>query len=118
VKKIVTAILAVLLLAPGIATAADRKSAQGPPASSTKALPQKLDLNRVSLEDLVGVPGIGPRMAQAIVDLRMKSGSFKQVEDLLEVTGIKKKKFAAIAGYFEIVPLPAPATTTPAAQPR
>jgi len=118
VKKIVTAILAVLLLAPGIATAADKKSAQAQPASSTKALPQKLDLNRASLEELVGVPGIGPRMAQAIVDLRLKKGSFKQVEDLLEVTGIKKKKFASIAGHLEVVPLPAPATTTTKSQSR
>lgn len=110
-KKIVV-LLAALLLAPGIATAAERKTAQEPPASSTRALQQKLDLNRVSLEELVGVPGIGPRMAQAIVDLRLKKGSFKQIEDLLEVTGIKKKKLAAIAGYLEVRALPAPIATT------
>ena len=75
-KRIVTLILAVLLLSPGIVTAAEKKAAQGTPAVTAAAeLPKKLDLNRVSREELVGVPGIGPRMAQAIVDLRAKKGS-------------------------------------------
>lgn len=117
-KKNVSVLLAILLFAPGIATGAERKAPQDPSVASSKALPQKLDLNRASLEELVGVPGIGPRMAQAIVDLRSKKGAFKQVEDLREVTGIKKKKFASIAGYFEIRTLPAPAVTTPTVAPR
>lgn len=115
-KKIVTVILAVLLFAPGIGTAADRKTVQDPPASTTKAVQQKLDLNRASPEELVGVPGIGPRAAQAIVELRLKKGSFKQIDDLLEVPGIKKKKLAKIAAYLEVVP--PPATTTAAAPSR
>jgi len=115
VKKIVTLILAVLLLSPGILIAADRKTAQEPPVSeAARALPQKLDLNRVSREELVGIPGIGPRMAQEIVDLRLKKGAFKRVEELLEVTGIKKKKLASITGYLEVIPLLTSTTTTPA----
>jgi competence protein ComEA len=115
VNGIVTLILAVLLLSPGILTAADRKTTQEPSVAATvKALPQKLDLNRVSLEELVGVPGIGPRLAQAIVDLRQKKGSFKRVEDLLEVTGIKEKKLAAITDYLEVVPPQISTLTTPA----
>lgn len=118
-KNIVALILGLLLLSPEIATAADRKTAQEPPnASATGKLPQKLDLNRVSAEDLVGVPGIGPRMAQAIVALRSSKGSFTRVEELLEVTGIKEKKLAAIAGYLVIIPLQTSAATAPAAQSR
>ena len=101
-KRIVTVILATFLLSTGTATAAERKTAQEQPvAAATAALPKKLDLNRVSREELVGIPGIGPRMAQAIVELRSKKGSFKSVEELLEVTGIKEKKLAAIAGYLD-----------------
>jgi len=115
VKKIVTLFLAVLLLSPGILTAADRKAGQDQPVSAVAtAIPKKLDLNRASREELVGVPGIGPRMAQAIVDLRAKKGSFQRVEELLEVTGIKEKKLASIAGYLVVVPLQTSATTTPA----
>lgn len=115
-KKIVPLLLAALLFAPGITTATDRKTAQDQPASATKAAPQKLDLNRATAEELVGVPGIGPRAAQAIVDLRSKKGAFKQVDDLLEVPGIKKKKLASLAAYLEVVP--PPAKTAPVVQPR
>jgi len=52
-------------------------------------------------------------MAQAIVDLRSKKGSFTQVEELLEVTGIKEKKLAAIAGYLEVKPPRTSAAATP-----
>lgn len=116
-KTMVTLIMAVLLLVSGIATAAERKSAQQPPAAAAaRELPRKLDLNRVSAEELVGVPGIGPSTAQAIVELRAKKGGFTRVEELLEVTGIKEKKLAAIAGYLEVTPLQTSAATTPAAQ--
>jgi competence protein ComEA len=118
-KKMVALILGVLLLSPGILAAADRKKAlEQPGVAATEELPKKLDLNRASVEELVSVPGIGPRMAQAIVDLRSKKGSYTRVEDLLEVTGIKEKKLASIAGYLEVVPHQTSAATTPAAQSR
>ena len=105
-KRLVTLLLGVLLLAPGIVTAAEKKAAQEPPgAAAAKTLPQKLDINRASLEELVDIPGIGPRMGQEIVDLRAKKGSFTRIEELLEVTGIKEKKLAALAGYLEVKPL-------------
>ena len=120
-KGIATVFLAVLCLSPAFVKAAERKVAQEPSATVTaKALAQKLDLNRVSHDELVGVPGIGPRLAQQILDLRTKKGSFKRIEELLEVTGIKEKKLASIAGYIEVVPLqPAPsASAAPSAQSR
>jgi competence protein ComEA len=114
VKRIVPLILGVLLLSPAIVKAAERKAAQQTPAvTAAEELPRKLDLNRVSREDLVGVPGIGPSMAQAIVDLRSKKGSFTRVEELLEVTGIKEKKLAAITGYLEVKPPQTSAAATP-----
>ena len=113
-KRIVPLILGVLLFSPGIVKAAERKAAQETPAvTAVKELPRKLDLNQVSREELVGVPGIGPSMAQAIVDLRSKKGSFTRVEDLLEVTGIKEKKLASIAVYLEVKPPQPTAAATP-----
>lgn len=116
-KGIVTVALAVLLFLPGFTSAADKKTAQDSPVSALgKTAPQKLDLNRASREELIGIPGLGPRMAQAIVDLRSKKGSFKKLEELLEVTGIKQKKLASLAGYLDVLPLQVSATVVPAAQ--
>ena len=117
--RIVTVILTVLLLAPGLSTAADRQAQPEAPGKGTAgATAKKLDLNRVSREELVGVPGIGPRMAQTIIDLRTKKGSFTRVEELLEVTGIKEKKFAALTKYLEVVPPQAASASAPATSSR
>lgn len=83
---------------------------QPPPAAAAATAP-KLDLNRATVDELVGVPGIGPRMAQAIVDLRTSKGSFATFEELLQVRGIKEKTLKAITPYFATL------TTQPASSP-
>ncbi len=46
-----------------------------------------LDLNKASLEQLVGLPGIGKVKAKAIIEAR-SAKPFLKVEDLLKVKGI------------------------------
>jgi competence protein ComEA len=45
-------------------------------------------LNVAEERDLVQLPGIGTKRAQAILTLRRKLGRFRRVEDLLRVRGI------------------------------
>jgi competence protein ComEA len=45
-------------------------------------------LNSASLEDFQRLPGVGPKRARAIFDLRARIGRFRHVEDLLRVKGI------------------------------
>lgn len=59
----------------------------------------KIDLNKATREDLTTVPGIGPKLAKTIVELRTKKGSFNRVEDLLEVRGIGEKNLKRFAEY-------------------
>ena len=47
-----------------------------------------LDLNRATAADLDAMPGIGPALAQRIVDYRQAHGPFKKIEDFMEVSGI------------------------------
>lgn len=47
-----------------------------------------LSVNTCQEQDLTMIPGIGPRLARAIVTTREMKGSFTAPEDLLDVPGI------------------------------
>jgi competence protein ComEA len=48
----------------------------------------KVQLSSATLEELDGLPGIGPVTAQKIVDWRAANGPFSSVDDLDEIPGI------------------------------
>jgi competence protein ComEA len=52
----------------------------------------KLDLNRATAEELQNLPGIGPVLAQRVIDQRTAHGLFNTVDDLKDVKGIGKKR--------------------------
>jgi len=54
------------------------------PASSRRTL----DLNAATATDFERLPGIGPKIAERIVQYREKSGPFRSVEELRDVRGI------------------------------
>lgn len=45
-------------------------------------------LNEATVDDLRRLPGIGPKRALAVLELRRRLGRFRQIEDLLRVRGI------------------------------
>ena len=55
-----------------------------------------LDLNLATQDQLEELPGIGPVLAEAILDERAKRGGFRSVDDLRGVRGIGEKRFADI----------------------
>ena len=62
----------------------------------------KLDLNTATVEQLVELPGIGEKTAQAIVKFREKHGGFDSVEQLLEVKGIGPRKLEKLKEYVTV----------------
>jgi competence protein ComEA len=56
----------------------------------------RLDLNAADVAGLDGLPGIGPVLAQKIVDWRTEHGRFASVDQLREVGGIGESKYAAL----------------------
>lgn len=55
-----------------------------------------IDINMATARDFEALPGIGPKLAQRIVETRKRIGGFKAVGDLKKVKGIGDKKFKKI----------------------
>lgn len=53
-----------------------------------------LSLNAATAEQLDSLPGVGPVLAQHIVDYRTQHGGFRSVDELHEVDGIGDRRFA------------------------
>ncbi|MFD6425149.1 helix-hairpin-helix domain-containing protein [Streptomyces sp. NPDC060198] len=53
-----------------------------------------LSLNTATAEQLETLPGVGPVLAQHIVDHRLEHGAYGSVDELREVTGIGDRRFA------------------------
>jgi competence protein ComEA len=53
-------------------------------------------INDADAAVLERLPGIGPKLSQAIVDYRDANGPFESVSDLMKVRGIGQKRFDAI----------------------
>ena len=63
-----------------------------------------LDLNRVSVEDLCLVPGIGDSLAREIVAHRERRRGFRSVSELKNVKGIGEKKYQTYEKYLVVRP--------------
>jgi len=58
-----------------------------------------VELNSADSTLLETIPGIGPRLAERIIDLRNQRKKFRDMNELLAVEGIGPQKFAAIKKY-------------------
>jgi competence ComEA-like helix-hairpin-helix protein len=53
---------------------------------------QKININRATVHELQRLPGVGPTLAQRILDYRKKNPPFRRVEELLLIKGISRDK--------------------------
>lgn len=103
------------LLSPQSADAVDSKeSEQGSAAADSKESEQgsdaaakpetvsaaddegRINLNTADAAALCALPGIGEKLAGRIIEYREKYGLFRSIEELMDVSGIGEKKFAAV----------------------
>jgi competence protein ComEA len=61
-----------------------------------------MDLNTVTLEDLIRLPGVGPVMAKRVISWREQHGNYPSLEALTQVKGIKEKTLARLRPYLTI----------------
>ncbi|TDU87509.1 competence protein ComEA [Kribbella voronezhensis] len=74
----------------------------GPGTSSTNPTATPVDLNKATLAELESLPGVGPVLAQRILDWRTEHGRFTTVDELQEVTGVGEKKFESLKPHVHV----------------
>lgn len=89
--RITMVVLLVLGLAGAAQAAQENARRAAPAAKATAAAP--VNLNTASAAQLETLPGIGKSTAERILEYRQKNGSFKKVEDLMNVRGVGEKSF-------------------------
>jgi competence protein ComEA len=72
------------------------------PAATPSAAPTEnkflLNLNQCTAEDLAKVEGVGPVLAQRIIEFRNAQGGFKSPKELRHVPGINRKTLRTLTG--------------------
>ncbi len=65
-------------------------------------LPMSVNLNSSSRMELETLPGIGVKLADRIMVYRSTHGAFRQVEDLVNVSGIGEKRLRRLLPYVKV----------------
>jgi competence protein ComEA len=63
----------------------------GSKASPTVAATGPINVNTATANELAQLPGVGPKLAQAIIDYRLEHGPFTGPADLAKVQGISER---------------------------
>ncbi|GAA2458344.1 hypothetical protein GCM10010191_92820 [Actinomadura vinacea] len=82
------------------APASPQAAAPAGPSAAGPGTP--LDLNAATVEQLDQLPGVGPVLAQRIVDYRTQHGGFRSVDQLQEVSGIGARRFADLKSMVRV----------------
>lgn len=101
VRTLVASLVAALLAAPAALLA--QQPAPATPAPVEKAS-GAVNINTASSAELESLPGVGPKLAQRIIDYREKNGGFKKLEDLMNVQGIGEKNFLKLKSHLALTP--------------
>ena len=68
-------------------------SGSGLSRGAKRKVVEKIDINLASAEELQKLPGVGPDLAERIIDFGLESGPYKRKTDLLGVEGIGQREY-------------------------
>ena len=61
-----------------------------------------VNINTATQTELEELPGIGPSIANKIIQYRNTNGKFKTIEDIKNITGIGDSKFEKIKDFIKV----------------
>ena len=93
ITRILMAAILGIAVSTAVASAQNKATTPKAAATVTATATAPVNLNTATVEQLATIPGVGPKMAERIIDYRQKNGGFKKVEDLMNVSGVGEKSF-------------------------
>lgn len=78
------------------------KNAQSRTPRTAENAPLEVNINTAGLNELTKLTGIGPAMAQRIIDYRNEHGKFEKIEDIKKVRGIGEARFNAMKDFLRL----------------
>lgn len=96
--------VALLVLGWGFPADAAQESSRAQAARTTAEAVAPVNLNTATPAQLEMLPGVGPALAQRIVDYRQQAGGFKKVEELMNVRGIGEVSFLKLKALITVTP--------------
>lgn len=79
-------------------SAAGKSGGRGEPSAGDSLL----DINTATREELMTLPGIGESKAESIIAYRETNGTFRKIEDIKKITGIKDGIFEKIKSRIKV----------------
>ncbi|MEE0862845.1 MAG: helix-hairpin-helix domain-containing protein [Lachnospiraceae bacterium] len=67
--------------------------------TESETVAKLININVASKEELMQLPGIGESRALSIIAYREKNGGFKDIKDIMKISGIKEAAFEKIKDY-------------------
>ncbi len=68
---------------------------------SKNATTRVLDINKAGRDELIALPGIGPKTADEIIAYRSSRGGIKDLSELESIKGMSEAKIERLKGYFK-----------------
>ena len=96
------ALATLVILASVSAPASFAQDKEKPAAKASAAASAAVNLNTASQAQLETLPGVGAATAKRIIEYRQKNGSFKKVEELMNVKGIGEKAFLKLKAQITV----------------
>ena len=97
-------IAALLVLGFALPTHAAQENVRLPAVRAPVEAPAPVNLNTATAAQLEALPGVGPALAQRIVEYRQQSGGFKKIEELMNVRGIGETSFLKLKALVTVTP--------------
>lgn len=80
----------------------NRSNTAGDPVASSASGEKKVNINTATAAELMELPGVGAKKAEAILNYRNQHGPFRRVSDLDHVKGIGAKMLAKMKPYVSL----------------